>query len=52
MNDLEMVPGLASAAMRRMDNGELVIALERALEVMGACTPAGIAVLVLRSFQD
>ena len=44
MSDLEMVPGVASAVLRR-DSGELVFAVGRALEVVQALTRSGIAVL-------
>jgi len=36
--------------MRRLDNGELVFTLERALEVIEACTLAAIAVLGIEVF--
>jgi hypothetical protein len=47
---LESVPGIESVATRRMDNGELVFTLGRTLEVIEACTSAGIAVLGVEVF--
>ncbi len=44
-NDLEIVHGVMSAALRREVNGEFVFPFEHALEVIQACTSAGIAVL-------
>jgi hypothetical protein len=44
MSDLEMVPGVAPAVLRR-DAGELVFAVGRAMEVVQALTLSGIAVL-------
>jgi len=42
---LESVPGVASLAVRRMDDGELVFTVEHELEVIRACSEAGVAVL-------
>jgi hypothetical protein len=44
MSDLEMVPSVAPAALRK-DSGELVFTVGRAVEVIQALTPSGIAVL-------
>jgi hypothetical protein len=50
LSDFEMISGIASSAIRRLDNGELVFTLERALEVIEACTFAAIAVLGIELF--
>jgi hypothetical protein len=50
MSDLETVPTAASARTRRMPDGELVFAVEHALEVIQACTSSEIAVLGIEIF--
>src|ERR1700756_485986 len=50
MSDLETVPGVTSAILRRESNGELVFALGGALEVIEACSSSGIAVLGIEVF--
>jgi hypothetical protein len=50
MSDLEMVPAVASAVLRRMPNGELIFTVERALNLIGACSWSGIAVLGVEVF--
>jgi len=49
-DELEMVPGVASAALRKLDNGELVFTISRALKIINACTMAEIAVLGVEVF--
>ena len=50
MGDFETVPGVTPAILRRESNGELVLALARALEVIEACSSSGIAVLGIEVF--
>jgi hypothetical protein len=50
MNDLDTVPGVASAALRRTSDGGLVFTVARAGEVIRACTSSGIAVLGVEVF--
>jgi hypothetical protein len=50
MSDLEMVPAVESAALRRMPNGEFVFTLGRALKIIQSCSSSGIAVLGLEVF--
>ena len=50
MNDLDTVPGVASAVLRRMPDGELVFTVAQAAEVIQACTSSGIAVLGIEVF--
>jgi hypothetical protein len=50
MSDLEMIPAVASAVLRRMPNGELVFTVARAAGVIEACTSSGIAVLGIEVF--
>jgi hypothetical protein len=50
MSDFEMVPGVTSAALRRASNGELVLTVGGALEVIEACSSSEIAVLGFEVF--
>ncbi len=50
MSDLEIVAAVASAVLRRVSNGELVFTVEGAMQVIQACTAAGIAVLGFEVF--
>ena len=50
MSDFESVPGVASAVLRRMPNGEFVFTVGRAVEVIEACSSSGIAVLGFEVF--
>jgi hypothetical protein len=50
MSDLDAVPGVTSAVLRREANGELVFTVGRAVEVIEACISAGIAVLGIEDF--
>jgi hypothetical protein len=50
MNDLEMVPAVASAVLRRESNGELIFTFRDAVEVIQACTSSRIAVLGIEVF--
>lgn len=50
VSDLETVPGVPSAALRRESTGELVFTIERAAEVIEACTAAGIVILGVEVF--
>jgi hypothetical protein len=50
MSDLDAVPGVTSAVLRRKANGELVFTVGRAVEVIEACTSAGIAGLGIEVF--
>jgi hypothetical protein len=50
MSDLEMLPAIAAAVLRRMSNGELVFTIARAVQVVEACSASGIAVLGVEVF--
>jgi len=50
MSDLEAVPGVMSAILRRESSGELVLAPGLALEVIEACSSSGVAVLGIEMF--
>jgi len=50
MSDLEVIPAVASAVLRKMPNGELVFTVARAAGVIEACTSSGIAVLGVEVF--
>jgi hypothetical protein len=50
MSDFEMVPSVTSAALRRASNGELVLTVGGALEVIEACSSSEIAVLGFEVF--
>ncbi len=50
MSDLEMVPAVTFAVMRRTSNGELVFTVARAPEIIEACSSSGIAVLGIEVF--
>jgi hypothetical protein len=47
---LDAIPEVTSAVLRREANGELVFTIGRAVEVIEACTFAGIAVLGIEVF--
>jgi hypothetical protein len=50
MGDLDTVPGVASAAKRRMDDGEFVFTVDGVTKVIQECTAVGIAVLGIEVF--
>jgi hypothetical protein len=50
MSDLETVPGVTSAALRRDSDGELAFTVGSAVQVIEACTRSGIAVLGVEVF--
>jgi hypothetical protein len=50
-SDFEMLPGIATVANGRMDDGELLFTFPEVLEVLKVCTAKQIAVLGLELFE-
>jgi hypothetical protein len=49
-DDFGAVPGVSSAVIRRMANGEMVFTRDRAADLIPACTAAQVAVLGVEIF--
>jgi hypothetical protein len=50
-SDLEAVPGVAGAARRRLENGELVFAVKDVLRVIHSCNSSQTAILGVEIFS-